>query len=158
MVVGAHAVAAHGSARMSSDIDFVLHMPLTREPEVGATLSEMGFAQIERRRDEWGRRLVVEEGGLEVEIFLTPPNVVYDRRVELEYHGERVPFLSPEDLVLRKLVNTRLRRGHDYDDAVGVLALQRGRLDLGYLRQHCAVYRICELLERAIAKAEATEK
>lgn len=161
MVVGAHAVAAHGFARMSSDIDFVLHLPLTEEPAVERALSEMGFTAIERRRDEWGRRLVVEDEGLEVEMFLTPPNIIYDReysrRVELDYHGERVPFISPEDLVLRKLVNTRLRRGHDYDDAVGVLAVQQGRVDLQYLRQHCALYRICDLLERAISKAEATK-
>lgn len=162
MVVGAHAVMAHGFARMSSDIDFVIHLPLADEPKIAAVLREMGFSEIESRRDEWGRRLVVDAGGLEIEVFITPPNIVYDReyarRTIIEYRGEPIPFLSPEDLVLRKLVNTRLRRGHDYDDAVGVLIVQRGKIDLAYLRQHCALYRMCDVLERAVAKAAAAEQ
>ncbi len=69
--------------------------------------------------------------------------------------GARVPFLSPEDLVLRKLVNTRLRRGYDYDDAVSVLIVQADSFDHAYLRAHCALYRVCELFEKALAEADA---
>lgn len=161
MVVGAHAVMVHGFARLSSDIDFVVHLPLTDDPKVEAVLRGLGHQKIERRRDEWGHRLVVEAGGLEIEVFLTPPNPVYDReysrRVVVDFRGEPIPFLSAEDVVVRKLVNTRLRRGHDYDDAVGVIVVQREHLDREYLRTHCAFYRVGELLERAFKDAEAAD-
>ena len=161
MVVGAHAVMAHGFPRTSTDIDFVVHVPFSEEPKVEAMLRGLGHEEIERRKDEWGRRLVVESDGLEIEVFLTPTHPVYDReydrRVVLDYRGEPIPFLSPEDLVVRKLVNTKLRRGHDFDDAIGVLVVQRDRIDRQYLRTHCGFYRVGELLERAIKEAEAAD-
>lgn len=160
MVVGAHAVMVHGFARLSSDIDFVVHLPHADEPKVEAVLRAMGYQEIERRSDEWGRRLVVETDGLEIEVYFTPPNPVYDReyarRIVIEYRGEALPFLSAEDVVVRKLVNTKLRRGHDFDDAVGVLIVQGDRLDREYVRTHCTFYRVGDLLERAIKEAEAT--
>lgn len=78
----------------------------------------------------------------------------FDRRVGVVIRGEDLPFLSAEDLVLRKLVNVRLRRGSDYDDVVSVLATQGGAIDLAYLRAHAGFYRVGELLERAVKEAE----
>lgn len=163
MVVGAHAVMAHGVVRSSGDIDFVVHLPSSEKGRIERVLKGLGHTEIQERKDEWGFRLVVEtEGGLEVEIFLTPANEVfdreYDRRVERAVRGHPLPFIGPEDLVLRKLVNTRLRRGPDFEDAVGVLAVQKGAIDLSWLRRACSVCRVCELLERAISAAEAAER
>jgi hypothetical protein len=116
----------------------------------------------ERIDPQWGKRLAADlPSGLTLEIFFTPPNPVHDReysrRVTVELLGEPIPVLSAEDLVLRKLVNIRLRRGIDYDDAVGVLARQGDRIDLAYLRAHAGFYRVGEALERALKDAAAAE-
>lgn len=163
MVVGAHAVMAHGVARSSADIDFVVHLPIGEQQQVLDVLRTLGHDTFETRQDEWGYRIVVLlPGGLEVEVFLTPPNEAYDReyrrRVTRELRREPIPFLSAEDLVLRKLVNTRLRRGPDFEDAVGVLAVQKGSIDRAWLRGACSVYRVCEVLARAITAAESAEQ
>lgn len=164
MVVGAFAVSVHGLARTSSDIDFVVHLSFDEREKVARILRAHGLEEIEERVDpQWGKRLAADlPSGLVLEIFLTPRNAVhdreYDRRVPIEVRGEPVPFTSAEDLVLRKLVNTRIRRGLDYDDAVGIIATQGARLDLGYLRKHCAVHRVCDLLERAVAEAVDAER
>lgn len=113
MVVGALAVSAYGFPRASDDIDIVIHLPFTQRARVAGVVRGLGVETIEEAKDEFGQRLVFEAiPGLKVELFFTPPNVVYDReyarRRTLGLHGEQVPLISPEDLVLRKLVNTRL--------------------------------------------------
>lgn len=162
MVVGSMAVSAHGLPRSSNDVDFVIHLPFSEHARVRAVLERFGHVDIETRKDEFGQRLVVEPTpGIMLELFFTPRNVVYDReydrRVVIPFRGLDLPFISPEDLALRKLVNTRLRRGLDYDDVVGLLAVQRDAIDLAYLRAHAAFYRVGELLERAIADAAAVD-
>lgn len=163
MLVGAYAVAAHGFPRASGDIDFVVHLPFSEHGRVREILERERLADIHERVDElWGKRLAADlPSGLTLEVFFTPVNPVHDReyarRVMVQLHGEQIPVLSPEDLVLRKLVNIRLRRGLDYDDAVGVLARQGSRLDLAYLRAHAGFYRVQEHLERAIKDAAAAE-
>lgn len=160
MIVGALAVAAHGAPRASNDLDFVVHLPTTEKERIATTLRAIGHAEIDERRDEFGFRLVVRAGrDLLVEVFMTPPLEPYarefSRRAFIEFHGVLLPFISPEDLVLRKLVNTRIRRGMDYDDIVSVLAVQGDRFDHAYVRGRCAIYRVCDLFERAVKDAEA---
>lgn len=158
MVVGAVAVAAHGVPRASVDVDFVVHLPFEERARVETALRALGASEIDELRDEFGRRLAFEGApGLDVEVFFTPRNVVYDRefarRKVIPVRDEPVPFISPEDLVLRKLANCRLRRGHDFDDAKGILFVQGERFDHAYLRAHCALARVCDLFERALAEA-----
>lgn len=160
MVVGAVAVSIHGAPRTTADLDLVVHIPLERKGEVERALRAMGHTNLEERRDDFGLRYaVVGEKGAEVEVFMTPPRPPYSdefrRRVMVDFRGERIPFISPEDLVLRKLVNQRLRRGLDYQDVVSVLMTQGPRFDHAYVRGRCAVYRVCELFERAVKDAEA---
>lgn len=162
MVVGAFAAMAHGHPRATSDIDFVIHLRFSERERVVSLLRQQGHEEIAERKDEFGQRLVADlPSGLQLEIFFTPPITPYDqeyaRRVEIEVQGEKISFLSPENLILRKLVNMRLRRGMDYDDVVAVLAVQRDDVDLAYLRNWCALYRVCETLERAVEDARALE-
>lgn len=163
MLVGAYAVAAHGFPRSTGDIDFVVHLPFEERARVHAAMDRHGAVNIHERVDpQWGKRLAADlPSGLTLEVFLTPHNPVHDReyarRVTIDLEGEPTPVLSPEDLVLRKLVNIRLRHGLDYDDAVGVIARQGSRLDLTYVRAHAGFYRVGEHLERAIKDAAATE-
>lgn len=158
MVVGALAVSVHGEPRSTHDIDIVLHLPFSRRDEVRPHVAELGRSPVEERTDpQWGKRLVTTlPSGMELEVFFTYGHPLYrreyERRVELEVEGQQIPFISPEDLILRKLVNTRLRRGEDLDDAFAVAQVQGEGLDLAYLREHCAPHRVCGLVEE-IAEA-----
>lgn len=162
MVVGAYAVMAHGTPRTSADLDVVIHLPFAQRADALRALEPVGLTDLEERKDEFGQRVVgTLPSSLELELFFTPPIAPYAdeyrRRVEIEFRGARLPFISPEDLVLRKLVNTKLRRGLDYQDAVGVLAVQGHAIDLNYLRARCGLYRVCDLLDRALAEAKAAQ-
>lgn len=163
MLVGAYAVAAHGFPRATGDIDFVVHLPFEERERVRSVIAKSEATNIHERVDpQWGKRLAADlPSGLTIEIFLTPRSQVhdreYERRVTIDLEGEPTPVLSAEDLVLRKLVNVRLRRGVDFDDAIGILVRQGSRLDFAYLRAHAGFYRVGELLTRAIKEAEGAE-
>jgi hypothetical protein len=65
-------------------------------------------------------------------------------------------FVSPEDVVLLKLRRLSESDGfseNQWDDILGVLAVQGKALDAGYLREYGQTLRVEELLERAIAEA-----
>lgn len=159
MVVGAFAAMAYGHPRTTTDIDVVLHLPFAERGSVVPLAEELGDGPLEERQDpQWGQRLVaLLPSGVELELFFTKGHPCYarefERRVLITFRGEQIPFLSPEDLILRKLVNSKLRTKHDIDDAVNVARVQGDRLDLGYLREHCGVQRVCGLLEEVLEEA-----
>lgn len=156
MVVGAWAVMAHGWPRSSGDVDLVVQLPFADRKPVVDLLARLGHTSLEERKDEWGQRVVAQiADNLELEVFFTPPHdEEYARRVVYEVEGEAVPFLSAEDLVVRKLVNTRLRHGIDFDDVIGILVTQRGRLDLNRVHEEARFYRVERALDRAIEAAD----
>lgn len=161
LIVGAFAVMVHGMPRFSSDLDIVVQMPFERRGEVRGLLEGADVVEFEDRVDEmWGRRLAGRAPeGLVLEVFFVPHTVVHDREferaVETTVAGESVRFISPEDLVLRKLVNTRLRRSTDYDDALSVVVRNWDTFDRDYVRENCAPHRVCPLFDRLLADARA---
>ncbi len=159
MVVGAFAAAAYGEPRFSQDLDIVIHLPFADSERVQAVMEAAGCNEFQERRDpQWGHRLVAmtpEE--IPIEFFFTPDhplfNREFDRRRLVDVGEGSAWFASAEDMILRKLVNTKLRRKHDLRDAVAMLAVQGNGIDLAYLRAHCRPQRVCALLEAAIEEA-----
>lgn len=153
MVVGAFAVMAHGRPRTTADIDVAIHLPFSERDRVRPILEEIGVDEVSERSDpHWGKRLVtLHPSGLDLEVFFVAGHPCYDREFERKVtgtlRGEEVPMISPEDLILRKLVNTRKRRGDDLEDAFSIARVQGETLDLDYLREHCAPHRVCGLVE-----------
>ena len=162
MVVGAHAVMVHGEPRFSHDLDVVISLrpadrDRVREALEGTELTSWHWAED----PPWGRRFrCFDRDGILVELFLTGGSALhereFERRVKRIVRGTPTWFLSPEDLVLRKLVNCRLRKSMDFDDAISVIRVQGAQLDHDYVRRHCAVHRVCGLFERAVQEAHRT--
>jgi hypothetical protein len=152
MVVGALAVSVHGEPRTTGDIDLAVRLDFDERGRVEDALRSLTDEPIEERKDRMGHRLVTDlPSGLMVEVFFVYGHPLYDReyerRVVVEIRDVPTPLISPEDLILRKLVNTRIRRGHDLKDAFGVAETQGERLDIGYLREHCAAHRVCDYVD-----------
>lgn len=159
MVVGALAVSVHGEPRATKDIDLVVDLPFEERKVVSRLLDEKDWPWEEWVDPEWGKRLMASHPSkMRLEIFFAPKHELFQREMSrkkwLDYAGQRLPFISAEDLILRKLVNTRIRRGHDYDDALGVVLGQGDGLDKEYIREHCAVHRVCEQFDRLLQEAE----
>jgi hypothetical protein len=164
MVVGAHAVWFHGLPRQSADLDIVLFLKPDERRRVRSVLERNGIHRLEwKEHPEWGKRWYgLDKTGLPVEFFFAGESPVsqreYERRRSVKDGRHAIEVISPEDLVLRKLVNCRLRAKRDFEDAVSVLRVQGDAFDSAYVREHCGVYRICGLFSEAQKESRRQER
>lgn len=159
IVIGWMAASVHGATVVEPTIPITLQVPSEDHGAIHSTLEALGEGAVEERVDpEWGRRLVtVLPSGLDLQLFLPHGHPLYDRAFERParraFLGRETPFISPEDLIVRKLVNTKLRKDQDLADAIKVAEIQADQLDVLYLREHCGVHRVCDLLEDILEEA-----
>ena len=139
VVIGGVAVALWGEPRVTRDVDLKIllareeadrllavltpdYTPLTPDPRRALTEQAMLFVQ-----DPAGTRL-------DLLLADTPYDVQAIHRgqnVEAE-PGATISVCTPEDLVIYKLVSTRLR---DHEDAASVVRRQGDKMDDGYVLQ-----------------------
>ncbi len=62
------------------------------------------------------------------------PRGIVERAHQVAFEGMGLPVASPEDTVLLKLLAGSRR---DLDDALGIIRMQAGRLDLALLQDLC---------------------
>ena len=90
-------------------------------------------------------RMSLESHGVDVDIFLAESDFqrsVLSRRLWHDYEGQPIAFVSPEDLILLKLVANRPR---DLSDIGDILFVQ-GQFDEAYLRHWASELGIPERL------------
>ncbi len=78
-----------------------------------------------------------------------------DRRILLELRGHQVPIASAEDIILEKLIWHRATGGSErqWNDARGVVDVQRDSLDHAYLQRHAEALGLGAALARLLASA-----
>ena len=136
---GAQAVAIWGRPRLTTDVD------VTVQPESGAEalialLRGAGFKLSEAFSDEFVRStrvlpLIHQSSGMPLDVVLAGPGLeeqFLHRAVVVALDDFAVPVISPEDLVVTKLLAGREK---DVEDIRGVLRVRAGRLDLDYIRR-----------------------
>ena len=146
-VMGGIAVRAYGVPRPTYDVDLTIVVDRARLPEMFMRLREIGYAIPEPYERGWVDELkglpllklrrYIRDESLDVDLFLAERaflNEVMQRRSKAEAEGRSVWLVSPEDLVLLKLLAGRPR---DIGDATDVLFMQ-GQLDLQYMRRWAA--------------------
>lgn len=164
VVVGSLAAALHGVGRATIDVDLLAAL---EDEHVAPLLAALGSDYY---ADEPAIRAAVERRGsfnlihlptlFKVDVFVATSRPFDDRQLQRrvqrsvsdEAQGD-VYMLSAEDIVLAKLDWYRLGGGvsdRQWQDILGVLAAQRGRLDDIYLRAGAAELGVAELLERAL--------
>ena len=154
-IFGGQAVAVHGRPRMTLDIDITIELGDVALEDLLAELGRAGFeprvrwspAEVEllrvvpvvHRASRVPVDLVLAGEGLEAE-FLT-------RARPVDLGGVRAPVISPEDLVVTKLL---AGRPQDRADVAGILQHLRGKLDLDRVRGLLAE------LDRALDQSDLT--
>lgn len=137
-VSGAIAMAAHGFVRATRDIDILVVVPALRLPAALEVVRRHGFAGEDRALLESLRTRFVAEmraGPATVEILvpvLPYHHEVFRRAVRIETGGVAVPFVTPEDLVVLKML---WLRDKDRADVRALLAARKGSLDAAYVRR-----------------------
>ncbi len=160
-VMGGLAVRVYGIPRATYDIDITVAIERDRLAELYEALTALGYTVPELYASGWvdqvagmpvvKARLFNHTGGLDLDLFLaeTPyQRQLLARRVRAEVDGSTVWLVSPEDLILLKLVANRPR---DQGDVADIFFVQ-GQLDEPYLRHWAGELGVTDRLDRALAQ------
>jgi hypothetical protein len=142
MVVGGYAATFYGEPRLTLDVDIVADMRRDHIPGfVAAFPSPEYYVSEDSIRDSLARRCpfnVIESATAARAGIVPLPDDFFSRmafqrreRVMYDAQGHTAAFISPEDMVVAKLLAHR-RTGSDKHlrDARGVLVMRWGELDL----------------------------
>jgi hypothetical protein len=150
-VFGAQAVLAYGQPRLTADLDITVAAEPERVPALVSHLEAAGLRLQAHATDDFVRRtrvlpFVHEATGIPVDIVLAGPGLeeeFFASARELSLAGVTVPVISPEDLVVTKILAGRPK---DRDDIVGILREQLPTMDLARCR------RFLSMLEEALSR------
>ena len=164
VVGGSLASSIHGIPRATQDVDLVAEMELSHVDGLVAALADDFYIDAAMIRDAIRRRAsfnVVHLATMfKADVFVakddpwTREEMLRARKEEMDTPEGKIslPFASAEDTILHKLVWYRLGNhisDRQWRDAVGVIKIQAGGLDLEYLRLWAGRLGVSDLLARA---------
>ncbi|HET8657830.1 MAG TPA: nucleotidyltransferase [Micromonosporaceae bacterium] len=114
LIVGGYAVAAHGHPRFTKDLDVWVWLDEQNADRLIAALEDFGFGSLGLAPADFLEEGVVVQLGYppkRIDILTQIDGVQFDtcweRRVDVEIGGQRVPFISADDLVTNKKASGR---------------------------------------------------
>lgn len=143
-VFGAQAALIWGRPRLTTDVDVTVQLGGVEPARLVATLETHGFARRLQVTDAFVDQtrvlpLMHEPSGLALDIVLAGPGLeelFLSRAVHVDVAGVDVPFISPEDLIVTKILAGRSK---DIEDVRGVLAERGDRLSVSDIDQVLAM-------------------
>jgi hypothetical protein len=165
---GSMASSAYGEARFTQDADISVQ-PFDRVAEEFFRLVKDEFyiseeAMHKALHSRGSFNLIHFESSVKIDLFVQGPSqfeqrlLARRRKAKLSDPGSRdLDVVSPEDIILLKLRWFDMTGGtsqRQWDDVLGVLAVQGDALDFEYLTASARELGLEELFERARAKAE----
>jgi Nucleotidyl transferase of unknown function (DUF2204) len=150
-VFGAQAVMVWGRPRFSADVDITAVIDDATRDEFVDAMRRHGFQLLFDDDDFISRTRVlpfVFENGVPLDVVLAGPGFeqdFLDRAIHVDVDGASIPMISPEDLVITKVLAGRPK---DIDDVRGVLREQARSLDIERIRY------ILDLLEQALGQSD----
>jgi len=165
---GSIASSVYGTVRFTRDADIAVLPFAVAADKFYAMLKEEFYVSEEAMQQALGCcgsfNIIHFETAFKIDLFLLGPSefeqqlLVRSRVVRLgETPESDLCFVSPEDVVLLKLRRLNESDGFDesqWEDILGVLAIQGQALDFGRLTEDARILGVEELLERAVAEAQ----
>jgi predicted nucleotidyltransferase len=141
-VFGAQAAIVYGRPRMTADVDVTVDAGQMSTPALVDELSRAGFSLRASLSDDFLREarllpLVHDATMMPLDLMLATTRMhaeILERSRLTDVGGVHVPVMSPEDVIITKVLAGRSR---DLDDVRGILGEQRD-LDLAHVREALA--------------------
>ena len=150
---GAQAVTIWGRPRLTADVDVTIRLESGSTEQLLATLGAAGFRLSFLCSDEFVRLtrvlpLVHESSGMPLDLVLAGPGLeeqFLDRAIVVQLDDLSVPVISPEDLIVTKVLAGRPK---DVEDIRGLLRSRASSIDLDYIR------RTLTMVEEALGQSD----
>lgn len=138
-VFGAQSVLIWGRPRLTADVDVTVALEPDDPNRFVLEMRGSGFELRVHDVDEFVRRthvlpFVHSKSGMPLDVVLAASGLesgFLDRARRTRIGDLEIPVISPEDLIIAKILAGRPK---DLDDVIGVLARQKGHLDLSRIR------------------------
>lgn len=149
---GAQAAIIWGSPRLSADVDVTVDLPRETIGALIEAMRERGF-ELVFADDEFIERMRVlpflqSTTRMPVDVVLAGPGLEEEflhRAVAVALHEEMIPVISPDDLIVTKILAGRPK---DIEDVRGVILARRDELDVERVRS------LLTLLEEALGQSD----
>ena len=159
-VMGGLAVRVHSIPRPTHDVDLTITIDRSDLPKLFSSLQQLGHTIPESYQQGWVdvvggmplikiRTYMSESNGVDIDLFLNETDFQKSylaRRIEVTIGKRSLWVVTPEDLILLKLLASRPR---DLLDVADILFTQ-GQLDEAYLRTWAKSLQIVDRLEIAL--------
>jgi Nucleotidyl transferase of unknown function (DUF2204) len=114
LIVGGYAVAAHGHPRFTKDLDVWVWVDEQNANRLVSALDDFGFGSVGLTAADFTEEGMVVQLGYppqRIDILTQVDGVQFDscwdRHIEIEIGGQRVPFISADDLLANKKASGR---------------------------------------------------
>lgn len=161
-ITGGFAVSGWGIVRSTLDIDIVIRMVEPKIKPLAEALrkiSKYGYIDEEATKEALKRRrefnFIDPETGLKVDFWITKDSerakVEFKRRIVKKIGSQKIYFISPEDLILNKLLwyEKSLSDRH-LEDVESIFKIQGKNLDIEYLKKQAAKSGVIGLFKKII--------
>lgn len=149
---GAQAAIVWGSPRLSADVDVTAVIEPGIVGDYIAAMSSHGFELVVTDSDFVSRNRVLpfihRMSGMPLDVVLAGPGLEQEfltRAIRVDVDGTRVPVISPEDLIITKILAGRPK---DIEDIRSVIHERRASLDEERIRA------VLHLLEQALGQSD----
>ena len=162
VIMGGLAVRIHALPRPTNDVDFTVLLARERLIEWFGAVEQLGYTVPQVYKTGWidqvaGMPLVkirtfLKDGlGVDIDVFLAESDFqksLIERRLLVEVDSYSMYVVTPEDLLLLKLIANRPRDLLDVQD----LIFAQGQMDEPYMRSWAESLDITDRLEKALAE------
>lgn len=159
-VTGGMAVLIWGRSRFTADIDIVIQL---KERDVDGLLKALRALGKATYVDEYALRQGLLKGGefnfidgvsgVKVDFWLPPigdrtTGIEFERRISRKVDGEKVYFVSPEDLILKKAFLYGDVSSKQIEDIESIFKTSGDKLDFKYLKDQAKKLGVSEILKK----------
>ena len=163
LVTGGMAVSVWGRPRSTADVDVVIELEsagISGLLEALKELSEAGYIDedVVREAVRGGGEFNFIDGatGMKIDFWVLGKGAFdasqLKRRVGKNVFGQKIYFLSPEDLILSKLIWYRKSRSTRHlEDIESILKISGSELDMKYLKEWSSTLEVSEELGKLLS-------